>query len=105
MLLHETVAVTHTADEDAEVPASWTVQAPGRPAASEAEEENHEDTVCMICFDGTSKEPNSIVFCDGCNMAGHQACYGIKVIPEGDPMAYSAVYYMRSSHQCRKLLL
>lgn len=75
-----------------EVPASWTIKvgdragiiAAAEKAPSEDGAEPHEDSVCMVCFDGTSAEGNSIIFCDGCNSPAHQNCYGIVDIPEGD---------------------
>ncbi|KAJ1413194.1 PHD-zinc-finger like domain-containing protein, partial [Ochromonadaceae sp. CCMP2298] len=39
---------------------------------------------CMVCFDGASVENNRILFCDGCNAALHQRCYGVRRIPDGD---------------------
>ena len=36
-------------------------------------------------------EPNVIVFCERCDMAVHQLCYGIEEIPSGEPAP---------SHQC-----
>lgn len=73
------------------VPASWTIKVGDREAIIKAAESNpeedaeeHEDVVCMVCFDGNSTDSNRILFCDGCNSAMHQSCYGIAEIPEGD---------------------
>jgi len=42
-----------------------------------------DDLPCCVCNEGDSDASNLIVFCDGCDIAVHQECQGIKVVPSG----------------------
>ncbi|CAJ2514161.1 Uu.00g022800.m01.CDS01 [Anthostomella pinea] len=59
-------------------------------AASDSEEseedgeDSEDDEVCAICTKPDSQPPNQIIFCENCDMAVHQKCYNVPVIPEGD---------------------
>jgi ribosomal protein L37AE/L43A len=42
-----------------------------------------EEIVCAVCGEGHSEDDNKIVFCDQCDLAVHQGCYGVDFIPDG----------------------
>jgi len=43
-----------------------------------------DDDFCAVCGDIYSYDNNAIIFCDGCNVAVHQECYGVHEIPDGE---------------------
>ncbi len=47
---------------------------------------------CFLARQPDSSEENEMVFCDGCNLAVHQYCYGINSIPEGKSLEPSCSY-------------
>jgi len=93
------------------LPPSWRIAVRGRPEAHNVNQamkhphqkkdlqvqlqEQVDDTICGICFDGESTEKNPIVFCETCDLPLHQSCYGIKDIPEGDYFCDRCLYIER----------
>ena len=39
---------------------------------------------CHVCWDGVSYDDNQILYCEGCDVAVHQECYGVRQVPKGD---------------------
>jgi hypothetical protein len=44
----------------------------------------YSESDCCICLYSDFEDLSPIVFCDSCNVALHQECYGLKEIPEGN---------------------
>jgi hypothetical protein len=51
------------------------------------------DAVCDVCFDGEVTPENQIIFCDACNVAVHQGCYGIDQIPSGNYFCHTCTHF------------
>lgn len=51
------------------------------------------DAECDICYDGEVTPDNQILFCDACNVALHQRCYGVEKIPTGNFFCHTCTYF------------
>ena len=62
------------------------VEMPEKREAKPSVENNEEDddTPCAVCLSDFYADDDAILFCDGCNLAVHQTCYGVVDIPEDD---------------------
>ncbi|KAG7194153.1 nuA3 HAT complex component nto1 [Scheffersomyces spartinae] len=59
-----------------------------------------DDQKCAICNESDCENLNAIVFCDGCNIAVHQECYGVAFIPEGQWLCRKCMISRHSEVDC-----
>ena len=57
------------------------------------QQEQDMDAVCDVCFDGEVTPDNQIIFCDSCNVAVHQNCYGIEKVPSGNYFCHPCKFF------------
>ena len=60
------------------------------------------DAVCAICDDGEVTPDNQILFCESCNVAVHQYCYGVEKVPAGDYYCVACRYLGRDQQRSRR---
>eukprot|EP00804_Cyclotella_cryptica_P022786 CCRYP_005004-RB/>CCRYP_005004-RB protein AED:0.04 eAED:0.04 QI:4606/0.92/0.93/1/0.35/0.26/15/2034/1703 len=65
--------------------------------AWQAQLEQDMDAVCDVCWDGEVTPENQIIFCDSCNVAVHQGCYGIDKVPSGNYFCHPCIYYGKNN--------
>lgn len=56
--------------------------------------ECEDDVPCCVCGERDYSDNNLIVFCDGCNLAIHQDCQGLKCIPEEEWYCDACKHYI-----------
>lgn len=61
---------------------------------------HQDEQPCAICNLSECDNSNSIIFCDGCDIAVHQDCYGVSFIPEGPWLCRRCLISRNSIESC-----
>jgi PHD-zinc-finger like domain/PHD-finger len=78
-------------EHDAQVMEKWTVimaAALAERLAKEAKDKEDQEALCFVCGAGDAIHGDQIVFCERCDIAVHQHCYGVPTIPTHDYFCY-----------------
>lgn len=67
--------------------------------AIEMQQQEDDNAVCDICYDGESSGENRIIFCDSCDLSVHQQCYRIDVVPKGDYFCRACLFFKRDTKE------
>lgn len=59
---------------------------------------DQDEQECAVCGSSECDNTNAIIFCDGCDIAVHQDCYGVSFIPEG-PWLCRRCLIARNQHE------
>ena len=75
--------------------AAWKapVAGPGGLVDPLATRGGEDEALCAVCAEGHSEAPNQIVFCERCDIAVHQKCYGISRVPDGEWLCWPCRFY------------
>lgn len=58
-----------------------------------AQRREEDEAFCAVCGDGSSMEPNVILFCDRCDVAVHQRCYDVDTVPTHEWLCWPCKEY------------
>jgi NuA3 HAT complex component NTO1 len=61
---------------------------------------DQDEQACAVCGSSDCDNTNSIIFCDGCDIAVHQDCYGVSFIPEGPWLCRRCLIARNTHEQC-----
>jgi len=69
--------------QDKEIPKEETKGAKVEEIFEKIESKIANEDVCAVCCEPDGDEDDQIILCDGCDVAVHQICYGVSVVPQG----------------------
>jgi NuA3 HAT complex component NTO1 len=61
----------------------------------------HDEQACAVCDSNDCDNSNAIIFCDGCDIAVHQDCYGVIFIPEGQWLCRRCMVSKKRKIRCQ----
>ncbi|CAI5727472.1 unnamed protein product [Peronospora effusa] len=83
-LLCMSLLIGYKIEDQPEVDKKKIIESEEQEGCTEDEDSAIDDGTCVVCFDGQSPEVNPIIFCDRCELAVHQRCYGMAKVPSNE---------------------